>query len=457
MPIDGNALRDNSFLHSPGECDVVVSGMNHRSAGIEFREKFAVSSHNSQKTLSVVLQTPGIKEAVVVSTCNRVELITSIVPQHTRSPSPEISSHEIRRTFQGIFEELSGLEGNRIAQNLYLYRDWDAVSHVFRVACSLDSMVVGEPQILGQLKEAYHLAQAVGATSALLNRLFHRAFGVAKVVRTKTNIGRNAVSISFAARELARKIFDDLGSATVMLLGAGEIGALTVKHFHSTGVKQIFVINRTVERAVDLASSIGAIPLRLEQLPQFLSQADIVIGTCMLSNESPPLVTQSMMKTALRHRPDKPQFFIDLSVPRNFSADLGDLPGVYLYNIDDLQEIVQNNLEGRTLEINHAEMLVNEEVERFFAWRNQQSVAPTIREFGHKLTVLKDNEIKTTLRRLRREGVSDNQQALFESALEDFSRALLAKTFHQPLTALKEHGTRDRALEELFRELFLKR
>ena len=279
-----------------------------------------------------------------------------------------------------------------------------AVAHLFRVASGLDSMVPGEPQILGQLKDAFKHSMSFGATGELLNRLFQRAFGVAKSVRTQTGIGRNAVSVAFAGKELAARIFGDLSDASVMLLGAGDTGSLILKHLHKAGVERVYLANKTLERAAVLANEFNGVALDLGASWRVLPEIDIVVGACRLPLDSDPLISTEQVRAAQRERRGKPQFFIDLSVPRNFSQDLNELADVFLYNIDDLQGVVAENMGAREQEQVRASHLIDEQVERFNEWIASRAAFPLIKGARSKSEEFRRVELAKTLRRMRRAG-----------------------------------------------------
>jgi len=426
-----------------------LSGLSHKSMAIDLREKFSVSKERCVESLQNVLNIPCVEEAVVLSTCNRVEVVTTL--EDCRD------SEALQQNLETFFEQLSGLPRGQFAEHLYHLRGDEAVTHLFRVASGLDSMVLGEPQILGQVKTAYEVAQEQGATRTLLNRAFHRAFGVAKTVRTETNIGRNAVSVCYAAKELAVQIFGELKDVRVMLIGAGEMGRLSVKHFRSAGVRQFFLVNKTLEKAVELAEEVDGVALSLANLPDFLPQADIVLGAVTLGQGAAPILTRESLKTALRSRHAEPQFLIDLGVPRNFSDDIADLPDAFLYNLDDLQGVVEKNFDARQLELERAQVLVTEEAQKFTHWLQARALDPEIKELFDRYGEFQESEVEKTMRRLRHSNLTQDQLSEVESAVRDLSRALISKSLHQPVETLKRLGAWDRTVVEVFRNLFLKK
>jgi len=427
---------------------IVVSGVNHKQVPVALRERFSIKEETYCDALDYLLKESLVNEAVVVSTCNRVEVVSTISGNGTDDKT-RVEGVET------LFEKVSGVSRTDFSDHLYHLREADAVSHVFRVAAGLDSLVVGEPQILGQIKSAYRTAHSHGATSAVLNRLFHRAFGVAKEVRTRTQIGHHAVSVCYAARELASQIFGDLSDATVMLIGTGEIGTLALKHFNAAGVKSFFVVSHSLSRAAEVAESVDGVPLSLSNFQEFLPRADIIVGASQLMIGDPFCVREAMVKEALRERPGKPQFYIDLAVPRNFEATLGNVSDAFLYNIDDLEEVVQQNLDTRSIEVKRAEVIVDDAVDKFLSWLQRQAVEPSIKELSERCQLHKKIEVEKTMRRLRRAGFDERQCKLLSSAVEDLSDALIARALHRPFTVLKENAPHNQKVIALFREFFL--
>lgn len=441
--------------NSPGyEPFVLLSGVSYRSAAVELRERLAAADlDRSQAVLAEALLIPEVKEAVVVSTCNRVELvIAGMVPQVDPKGAPSIESR-MSREMEKLFAELSKLPREAFAGSMYHLKDRDAVSHLFRVAAGLDSMVLGEPQVLGQVKAAFRFAQDQGAAKAVLNKLFHRAFGVAKLVRTQTRLGRYAVSMCYAARQLAAQIFGDLSGSSVMVLGAGEMGALALKHFVAAGVSEVFIVNKTYERAIELARTCAGVPLTFQQLPQFLDRSDIIVGASTLPAGSPPLIDRKMVEPAWRHRAGRPQFYVDLAVPRNVDPAVDALDDLFLYNVDDLQEIVKRNLEGREQEIAHAELLIGEAVGRFVTWISRRKVEHSLAELAARFDTLKEREIERTLKRLNREEGNEVTPQAVRDALDQLADSLIAKVLHQPLTSLR-HARDDDELFDAFCRMF---
>ena len=432
--------------HLPDEGCFHLSGLSHKATPVEIRERFAIKREDYRTLLGEVLTHPAIDEAVLLSTCNRTELITA-------GDSENVSY--LRDHIEEVFEHVSGVARASFSGNMYHLERDEAVSHLFRVAAGLDSMVVGEPQVLGQLKSAFEEASDCGATKELLNRLFHRAFGVAKAIRTETRIGHSAVSVCYAAKELASKIFGDLRSASVLLLGAGETGALALKHLQAAGTSRLLVANKTLQRAATLAESFNALALELSKVDEVLAEADIVIGACSLSIEDSPLLTRESVQSVLRQRKGRPQFFIDLAVPRNFSEHIAELPDAFLYNIDDLEQVVARNLDARSIEVRRAQVIVDDQVRKFTAWLQSRVAVPAIRGAQQRISHIQDMELAKTMRRLRRAGLDEKQCKDIESALADYSQAIVGKLLHRPLHAVRERGATDPAVLSAFKEFFL--
>jgi glutamyl-tRNA reductase len=305
------------------------------------------------------------------------------------------------------------------------------VRHLFRVAASLDSMVVGEPQILGQLKEHYHLAQKAGTVGAVLHRLFHRSFFVAKRVRTETGIASRAVSVSSVAVELAGRIFDRFEEKTVMLIGAGKMGDLMARHLQRCGVKNIMVTNRTFERAVELAEKIRGNPIRFDDFPRYLQLADLVIGC---AGASEVMVDAGMVEKVLRDRKQAAMFFIDIGDRRNFDPGINAIDNAYIYNIDDLKSVAEENLNERSSEAEKAERIVQEEVGSFIDWLGSLEQVPTITALVEKLELIRQKEITKSLSG----GLKDLSERQ-KQAMEDMTAAMMKKFLHAPIMHLKQN------------------
>jgi glutamyl-tRNA reductase len=402
--------------------EIVIVGLNHRSAPIEIRESLSFENSYVRQALAELRGYPSIEEGVILSTCNRVEVVAAASDYQCAFSDIKLFLAE-RRNHRGS-EELD--------EHVYAYQGAEAVRHLFRVAASLDSMVVGEPQILGQLKEHYHAAQEAGTVGAVLHRLFHHSFSVAKRVRTETAIASRAVSVSSVAVDLAKRIFDRFDDKTVMLIGAGKMGGLMARHLQRSGVHSLMITNRTFGRAVELADEMHGNPIRFEDFPQYLKLADLVIG-CTGSPEI--LLDAPTIEKILRQRKQKAMFFIDIGDRRNFDPRINAIDNVYLYNIDDLKQVADENLQERSNEAQKAEGIVHEEVVTFTRWISSLNQVPTISALRQRFDDIRRKEIEKSL--------SGNLKNLSEEqrqALEDMTAAMINKLLHAPITQLKKNS-----------------
>jgi glutamyl-tRNA reductase len=412
----------------------LLTGVNHRSAPIDVRERFAISEAQLPGAVQRLANHPGVQEALIVSTCNRVEFVA-----RTTNGTAELT---------GFLAEYFGCEAEGFRKYLYEYREKEVVRHVFRVASSLDSMVVGEPQILGQVKEAYAVARAVGAVTSDLDALFTRAFAVAKKVRNETAVGTSAVSVASVAVDLAKKIFGSLAGRTVYLVGAGKMCELAARHLLAHGAGSMFVANRTYERAAQLAKKFNGQAMLFEQLYETVDKADIVIT----STGAPHFIfRREHGEKFLHRRRNKPMFFIDIAVPRDVDPAVNDLDGIFVYDIDDLQSVVTSNLADRAGEARRAEALIEEEVERFLARLQTADVVPTIVSLQEHLETIRQAEIDRVRGRL---GALSPEQ---EMAVETLSRGIINKIMHTPIVTLKtaaREGPEATTVVDVVRRLF---
>jgi glutamyl-tRNA reductase len=397
---------------------VLVAGLNHNTADIEVREKVAFNGSKLQEGLVELKNLPHVDEVVILSTCNRMELYAGV-------KDTEKASESIKTFISGFHN----IDRALLDKAIYVYDDVDAVRHIFRVASSLDSMVIGEPQILGQLKEAFELALEKKTTGILLNKLMKKAISVAKRVRSETKIAENAVSISFAAVELAKKIFTDLSAKVFMLLGAGEMAELAAKHLMSNGVKEVIVANRRYERACELAKEFSGRPVALDNFLREMVHSDIVICSTGAPNY---IVVKEQMQKVMKERKQRQVFIIDISVPRNIDPKINDLDNVYLYNIDDLQGIVDANMFERKKEAEKAERIIEEEIEPFFQWLSSLDSVPTIVALREKMEKIKNDEIEKLLNRFP--DLDEKQR----KAIEHMASSIVNKLIHPPTIALKK-------------------
>ena len=397
---------------------IIVVGLSHKTAPIEVREKLNFPESTLPEALRKLMSYEGVRESMIVSTCNRVEIYAS-------APDSAKGIDGIKQ----FISDYHGLSREALEQSLYVYPDAQGVRHTFRVASSLDSMVLGEAQILGQLKDSFDTALKTKTTSTILNKLIKKAISVAKRVRTETRLAEGAVSISSAAVELAKKIFGELEGKHVMLLGAGEMAELAAQHLLGNGVKNIMVANRTFERAEELATEFNGDAIRFEHFPDALVMVDILICATGAPHY---VVNRDMIIRALRERRNKPIFMIDISNPRNIDPEVDKVDNVYLYDIDDLQSKVDVNTEGRAREAEKAEAIVAQEVETYLQWERGLDAVPTIVDLREKVEDVRRRELDKTLGVLN--DISDDDRR----AIEAMSQAIVNKLLHAPLVVLKQ-------------------
>ena len=415
--------------------ELYLVGLNYKTAPVEVRERFALTDPKVLEK-GVVPLDGDVRECVILSTCNRVELLAV-------ARDPECGER--------LLEHWAGARGEKSAAlkpYVYMYKNEDAVRHLFAVASSLDSMVLGEPQILGQLKDAYRAALENNTARVILNRLLHKAFSVAKRVRTETAIASSAVSISYAAVELARKIFDDMRQTHAMLIGAGEMAELAATHLVNAGIASIRVANRTHERAVQLAGQYGGEAVPFDDLAGHLAQVDIVISS---TGAHEPIIRARDMREVLRKRRNKPMFFIDIAVPRDIDPDVNGLDNIYLYDIDDLKEVVEENLAGRREEAARARVIVAEETGIFCHWLKSLDLQPTIVDLIRKGENIAQAELDRSLKRLG--PLPDGSREVLTAMLS----SVVKKLNHEPIMFLKRHRAEDEADERrisLVRRIF---
>jgi len=420
------------------EHKIYLFGLNHKTAEVEIREKFALTGFNPVSQKLVEKEGP-VLEALVLSTCNRVEILC------VGRSEQQLVREKVMGTWAGFCQA----DPDLLSSHIYTYTDRDAVRHLFSVAASLDSMVLGEPQILGQLKDAYRKAVEEHSTGVIINRMLHKSFSSAKRTRTETAVSSSAVSISYAAVELAKKIFGELSLNRAMLIGAGEMAELAALHLLNNGLKEILVANRTLERARDLAHRFNGQPLCLEDLFKYLPQADIVISS---TGSSSAIIRARDLSEVLKKRKHRPMFFIDIAVPRDIDPDVNQLDNVYLYDIDDLQEVVEENLAGRKEEARKAEKIVDQEVDKFEKWLSSLDLSPTIVDLLNKGEAIARKEVKKSLRNLPQEVDPKTIQIL-----EHLAVSLVGKLYHEPIVFLKRRAQEEGSAEkfiDLARKIF---
>jgi glutamyl-tRNA reductase len=403
---------------------IVLIGLNHKTAPVEIREKFAAVCVEANTPLARLCQLRPPMEAFFLSTCNRLEVLFT-------TPTLDQGIGVVVRLLADVY----GQTNEALKPYLYTYIDQEAVKHLFRVACSLDSMVVGEAQILGQIKQAYRQATEARTSGVILNRLLHKSFTVAKRVRSETSIGRSAVSISYAAVELAKKIFNDLKGKTALLIGAGEMAELAAEHLLNNGVDHIVVANRTLDRALALARKFNGTTAPLEEVAEELKRVDIIIS----STGSPELILSAEdVRSRMRIRRNRPLFFIDIAVPRDIDPKVNGIDNVYLYNIDDLQGIVDLNRADRLREAGKAEHIIAEEALKFEVWLRTLEVVPTIVSLREKAENIRRSELHKTL------GQLDPLPEEHVYALNVLTQSIVNKLLHDPILFLKRTRTRAR-------------
>jgi glutamyl-tRNA reductase len=406
-----------------------VTGLNHRTAPVAIREQLAFKQHDLPLALDNLRRQPGVREGLILSTCNRVE-VTVAVDDFVAA----------KRSVEAFLTHSQHVAPESLREYLYVFEGKEAVRHLFRVAASLDSMVIGEPQILGQLKSAYSVAKETGSVGGLLETVLTCAFRVAKRVRSETEIGANAVSVSYAAVELAREIFGSLKGRRVMLIGAGKMSELAARHLNRSGVQEILVTNRTPARAAEVAEMVGGSIVDYSEYRARLKDVDIVIT----SSAAPGyLLTKDDLKPILSARRNKPMFLIDIAVPRNIDPAVNELDNVFVYDIDDLQQAVAENLKARQTEAAEADKIVAEEVERLEHSMRTRQVGPVIAALQDQLEQLRAAEIDRVRSKL---GPLTPQQ---EQAIEALTRGIINKIAHGPIAELRRQASADNGLQTL--------
>jgi len=399
---------------------LLLTGVSHKTAPVEVREGLAFHEDSLPAALHGLKSCEGISEAVILSTCNRVEIMITTA-----------DNADPRAIVESFLADQKTVDPASIAPNLYRHEGREAIHHLFRVASSLDSMVIGEPQILGQLKAAYAAAKEAGAVCGWLDSLLTRAFGVAKRVRSETGIGQMAVSVSYAAVELARKIFGSLSHRTVMIVGAGKMSELAARHLRRSGADHVFVTNRTHERAVEMAKLFQGTPVEYTRFTAMLPEVDILIAS---SGAPHYILHKDEMQRVISARRNKPMFLIDIAVPRNIDPAINDLDNVFLYDIDDLKEVVEANLRERSKEAERAEALVEEEVERMMVRLKVAEVTPTIMGLQEQLEQMRAAEVEKVRHKY---GPFTPEM---EQALEAATRGMINKIAHGPISELRNQA-----------------
>jgi len=394
---------------------LLALGLNHQTAPIAIREKASFSPENIQQALSDLTQSVGAREAAILSTCNRTEIYTGQDQYTNEKIIRWLSNH-------------SGLEDSILKTSLYHFPNEQAVKHAFRVASGLDSMVLGEPQILGQMKDAFHTATSVGATGKILNRLFQHTFNVAKLVRTDTDIGANAVSVAYTGVNLAKRIFTSLQEQTVLLIGAGETIELVARHLKQNSVKHIIIANRSIERAQTLAKAVGSEAITLAQIPGRLKQADIIVSS---TASTLPILGKGAIEAALKARKHSPMFILDLAVPRDVEPEVAQLKDAYLYTVDDLKSMVDENRELRKKAAEEAENIIDLQVVKFMRWMRSLDSVPAIKSFRDGINEVKQAELEKALEKLKHGGDP-------EELLKQLAHDITNKFAHNPSQVIRQ-------------------
>ena len=402
--------------------DIVLLGLNHKTAPVDVRECIAFTADETDRALAMLRDNPAIGESVLFSTCNRIELLMAVDERDAAVAIAKQFIAEFKKVPLSQFENA-----------LYQYVGDEAVRHTLQVAASLDSMVVGEPQILGQMKAAYRKATVEKTSGVILNKLLHRTFFVAKKVRTETGIGDHAVSISFAAIELGKKIFGELDGKRVMLIGAGEMAELAVEHLIRNRAGTITVANRTFSRGVELANRFRGKAIKFEEIIDCIDDVDIVISS---TGANEYVLRKDQIKAAMKSRRNRSLFFIDIAVPRDIDPDINRINNAYVYDIDDLKGIVDDNIEDRNREAVKAQRIIDEAVIGFRKWVDTLEVVPTIVSLRGKVEAVARQELEKTLASLNHLSESDKR------TIERMTGALVNKILHEPTDYLKKNGCR---------------
>ena len=394
-------------------------GLSHKTAPLEVRERLVFDEDRARDALGDLVARPGVREAALISTCNRTEVYTVLEP----GAPPQ--------TVLRWLAAEQAVDPGWLADYLYVHHDGEMVRHLLRVAPGLDSLVLGEPQISGQIKLAYNQALAAGTLGRVLDRLFQHAFSVSKQVRTETGIGSHPVSVAFAAVTLARQIFGDLNGYTGLLIGAGETIELTARHFHEQGMRRFIVANRSAARAEELAGQYNGEAIDLGSLPGRIEEADVVVAS---TGSQLPILGKGVIERAVRRRKHRPMFMVDIAVPRDIEPEAGDLDDVYLYTVDDLQEVIDDNLRSRQDAATQAEEIIDVQVERFEAWLRGLDAVPLVRAFRERSASQRDAVLARARRRLAR---GDDPEAV----LEYLAHTLTNRLIHTPTRALRDAGS----------------
>ncbi|MEH6565606.1 MAG: glutamyl-tRNA reductase [Halopseudomonas sp.] len=399
----------------------IALGINHKTAGVEVRERLAFAPEQLPDALQRLRAETATQEVAILSTCNRTELYCA-------------QDHLDAESLVAWFAAFHGMTADEVRRCSYLHQDAGAVNHMMRVAAGLDSMVLGEPQILGQMKDAWQAARTAGTLGPYLDRLFQSTFNMAKQVRTDTRIGENPVSVAFAAVSLAKQIFSDLRRSTALLIGAGETISLVARHLYDQGVGKIIVANRTLERAAVLSEPLGGQAIVLNQIPDVLAQCDVIISS---TASQLPILGKGAVERALKQRKHKPMFMVDIAVPRDIEPEVGDLADVYLYSVDDLHQVIEENLRSRQGAANAAERLIEAGTDEFMQRLRALAAVDVLRDYRNKAEQLRDLELLKAQQKLER-GIDPSL------VLAEMARSLTNKLLHDPSVQLKQMSAQGR-------------
>ncbi|MDN4085881.1 glutamyl-tRNA reductase [Paenibacillus polymyxa] len=408
---------------------IVVVGLNYRTAPVEVRERFTFAEQDLPKALEQLKLTKSVLEGVVVATCNRTEIYVVVDRLH-------MCGYFIR----SFMEQWFGIPRDQFTQHLYIYEDEQAIRHLFRVTCGLDSMVIGETQILGQVKNAFLQAQSQKITATWFNMLFKQAVTLGKRAHSETSIGESAVSVSYAAVELGKRIFGMFTDKKVLILGAGKMSELTVKHLYSGGAAEVIVANRTLSRAEDLASKFNGTPVTMEEGMNRLADVDIVISS---TGAQGYILDRNRVEASMKRRQSRPLFMIDIAVPRDLDPAIGELQNVFLYDIDDLEGIVESNLEMRRTEAAKIEHMIEDELSEFYQWLKTMGVRPVIRALQEKSESIHQDTLESLYNKLPE---LDERQRKVISRL---TKSMLNQMMHDPINRVKELAVQKQGNEAL--------
>ncbi len=400
---------------------LLAVGINYNTAPVAIRERLAFPADILDNTLKNLWNVKEISEAAILSTCNRTEFYYQA---ETDDQTPLV----------GWIADTKKIKPVEFAPYLYSYKDSQSIRHMFRVACGLDSMILGEPQILGQMKTAYHAANQAGTLGRNLSKLFQHTFSAAKKVRTDTAIGSSPVSVAFAAVQLAQQIFDKLSEQTALLIGAGETIELTARHLYQHGIGRIIIANRTYDKAHALATQFNGSAIALSELPNHLAEADIVVSS---TASQLPILGKGRVESAIKKRKHKPMFMVDLAVPRDIEAEVEQLSDVYLYTVDDLQNTVNQNMDSRRRAAEQAEEIIDTQVEHFLAWLRSQGAQETIRDYRNQADLIREEALQKALAQL-------NNGAAADEVLQRLAHTLTNKLIHTPCAQLRDAGANER-------------